>query len=170
MGYELRRVRPGEGGRLREIRLRALSEAPGAFGSTFAAESDRPDDDWDRAATARSAGKAEATFVAEVGGNWVGLAGGYRLSDQPGTVRLFSMWVAPETRGLGTGRRLVDAVLVWARAAGARAVDLWVTLDNDTALSLYRRAGFLPTDECRPLPSDPSRQIQRMMLVLNEPG
>ena len=38
MGHGVRRVRPDEGLRLRALRLRALADAPWAFGSTFARE------------------------------------------------------------------------------------------------------------------------------------
>ena len=44
----------------------------------------------------RSDGEAAATFVAEAGGVWAGLAGGFRAEDRVGTFELVSMWVAPE--------------------------------------------------------------------------
>jgi len=49
----VRRVRAGEWRALRALRLRALAEAPNAFGSTLARESAFPDDTWrERAAAA----------------------------------------------------------------------------------------------------------------------
>ncbi len=65
--YVVRRIRPGEGGRLKEVRLRALADAPRAFASTFEAESNRPDGYWDDLARRRSEGTADATFLAEAG-------------------------------------------------------------------------------------------------------
>jgi ribosomal protein S18 acetylase RimI-like enzyme len=52
------------------------------------------------------------------------------------------------------------------RGTLARAVDLWVTCGNEAALSLYRRAGFSPVGEHKPLPSDASHEIERMVLIL----
>jgi GNAT superfamily N-acetyltransferase len=168
MRWEIRRIRPGEGEQLRDIRLRALSEDPGAFGSTFDEEAGRLMSVWDEAATTRSQGEVESTFVAEAQGAWVGLAAGFRAEDDPATIGLFSMWVAPEARGHGLGRRLVDEVVAWARSSGARAVRLGVIRGNGPAVELYRRAGFLLTGDHRPLRSDPSREVERMMLVLDD--
>lgn len=127
------RVRSGEGDGLRDLRLRALLESPSAFGSTFSAESDRPTAYWDELARAWSDGDDGAAFVAEAEGAWVGIAAGIRRADQlgfvaqPGTVHLASMWVSPEARNTGLGRQLTDEVVAWARATGAREVELWVT-------------------------------------------
>jgi GNAT superfamily N-acetyltransferase len=167
MTYEIRRIRPGEGGRLREIRLRALADAPTAFSSLLADESNRPQAVWDDAAATRSAGDGAATFVAEVNGNWVGLAGGYRPGDGP-DVELVSMWVAPEARRLGVGRMLVGEVVAWARTIGAPSVGLWVTRGNDAAATLYGGAGFSLTHEHQPVPSGPCREEERMVLVLDQ--
>jgi ribosomal protein S18 acetylase RimI-like enzyme len=57
--------------------------------------------------------------------------------------RLFGMYVSPEARGQGAGRKLVDAVLDLARAyPGVRVVQLTVTDGNAAAQSLYERCGF----------------------------
>ena len=113
-----------------------------------------------------------AAFVAEVEGAWVGIAVGVRRFDQfgfvaePGSVHMGWMWVAPEARAAGLGLQLTDAVVAWAGGTGAREVDLWVTCGNKGALSLYRRAGFSPIGEHKPLPSDASDEIERMVLTL----
>ncbi len=83
------------------FRLRALADAPTAFSSRLADESSRPQAVWDEAAATRSEGDSAATFVAEVDGSWVGLAGGYRAGAGP-DVELVSMWVAPGADGWGS--------------------------------------------------------------------
>ena len=60
-------------------------------------------------------------------------------------------------------------VVAWAWAAGATAIELWVSRGNDRAESLYRQAGFSPTNDYQPLPSDPCREEQRMVLLLTQP-
>jgi ribosomal protein S18 acetylase RimI-like enzyme len=165
--YSVRRIQPDEGPRYRDIRLRALAEAPSAFGSTVATESALTDADWAARATRSAGGPDSAFFVAENrGGEWVGMAGGFREHDPPDTIHLVSMWVAPDCRRTGLGVRLIDEVVGWARAGEARAVELWVTRDNDPAASLYRRIGFVPTADYQPLPSDPCKEEERMRLVL----
>jgi putative acetyltransferase len=46
-------------------------------------------------------------------------------------------------RGLGLGRRLLDAAIEWSTAAGAHKVALEVWPHNSSALELYGRAGFV---------------------------
>ena len=173
MPCQIRRIHLGEADRLRDVRLRALSESPSAFGTTFAVDSERPPAYWEELTAAWSKGEDGAVFVADPGGQWVGIAVGARRADRigfvapPGTVHLTSMWVAPEARGTGLGKQLVEQVVAWAKATGARDVELWVTCGNDAALSLYRRAGFSPIDERKPLASDSRFEIQRMVLILD---
>jgi ribosomal protein S18 acetylase RimI-like enzyme len=166
----VRRIRPGEGDRLRDIRLRALRDAPAAFASTFEAESARPPAAWTEAATAWSAGDDTATFVAEADQHWVGLIGARRARERPGLVELVSMWVAPESRRLGIAQRLIGQVVAWARSIGVGAVELWVARDNAGAIDAYRRAGFELTAEHQPLPSDPCIDELRMVLKLEADG
>ena len=99
----------------------------------------------------------------------VGLVGGYRLdpaSGASGVVELVSMWTDPTVRRSGVGRLLVDTVLEWAKACGAREVQLWVTRGNAAAEHLYRAMGFTETGDCQPLPSDPCKDETRMTVSL----
>ncbi|HEY7294156.1 MAG TPA: GNAT family N-acetyltransferase [Dehalococcoidia bacterium] len=147
----IRRLRADEGPRLREIRLRALAEAPTAFGSTLAEAEQRPDAAWRERAGAAATGAHSVLFVAEEDGRWLGLAGGLIDGETPpGEVELVSMWVDPVARGRGIGRELIEAVLSWARAGGAVRVRLWVTEGNAPAITLYRRCGFSLTSETTP--------------------
>jgi ribosomal protein S18 acetylase RimI-like enzyme len=50
--------------------------------------------------------------------------------------------VAQEVRGQGLGRLLIDECAFSLRAEGFRALTLTVTAENESAVSLYRRAGF----------------------------
>jgi DNA-binding MarR family transcriptional regulator len=58
------------------------------------------------------------------------------------TVYLKRMWVAPEARGLGVGRRLLQALEQHALEAGARLAHLETNRALQTAISLYRSAGY----------------------------
>lgn len=59
--------------------------------------------------------------------------------------RLYSLGVAPERRGAGLGRLLVDQCLAILRAESARAVVLEVDAANQAAIALYERLGFRRT-------------------------
>jgi DNA-binding MarR family transcriptional regulator/GNAT superfamily N-acetyltransferase len=52
------------------------------------------------------------------------------------------MWVAPQTRGLGVGRRLLAALEAHAREAGASAVRLETNKALVEAIALYRSSGY----------------------------
>ena len=60
---------------VRDVRLRALAEAPLAFGSTLADERDRSEDEWRRWAGRGRSGDG-VMFVADGGDRFVGLASG----------------------------------------------------------------------------------------------
>ena len=147
----IRRLRADEVEPLRELRLRALREDPGAFAETFEEARDRPLDDW----ASWAADASRVIVVAIDGERWVGMAACRRL--EPDSSWLTALWVDPSERGAGLGGRLIEAAADWAREQGAATVELSVTTNNDAAATLYSRAGFAETGHRRPLPSDPSR-------------
>jgi GNAT superfamily N-acetyltransferase len=146
---EIVRLGPGDEDRFREIRLRALADAPQAFASTLAREEAFTRDVW----TARLTSDTSVNLLAVEDGVPVAMASG-RLDD-PDTAHLLGMWVAPAARGGGVAGRLIDAVTGWARDRGARRLVLWVTDVNRAARALYERRGFWPTgsgSRCPPTP------------------
>jgi ribosomal protein S18 acetylase RimI-like enzyme len=134
--------------RVREIRLRALEDSPTAFASRLDRERDQPESFWHEWL------EGDGTFLAVEGGVTVGLVSVFLIDEEPGTAHLVSMWVAPERRRRGLGRRLVEAVIGWATDRRAERVRLWVTETNDEARRLYRSTGFVETGDRQPLPSD----------------
>ena len=55
------------------------------------------------------------------------------------------MYVRPESRGLGAGKALVQALVAHAAArVGVRLITLTVTEGNGPAIALYTSAGFVP--------------------------
>jgi ribosomal protein S18 acetylase RimI-like enzyme len=104
--------------------------------------------------------------VAQEGDVLVGLAWGRIDPAAPGTAHLFQMWVAPESRGQGCAARLLDAVVAWAREAGARRLVLSVTCGDTAAARLYRRAGLVDAGEEEPLREGSALRSQPMHLEL----
>ena len=163
----VRRITSDEAPVLRAIRLAALTDTPAAFGSTLERELAFDDAEWLGRAAIGSAGDERCTFLAwHDDSRVVGIAGGF-VSLEGEAVDLVSMWTDPSVRRSGTGRRLVDAVVDWARAGGANRVELWVTRGNDPAQRLYESMGFVVTGNHQPLPSDPCRDEIRMVLPLS---
>ncbi len=150
MSAEIRVARPEDWRELRELRLDALRTDATAFGDTLAHALARTDGDWRRYA---SGGDTAVTFLAAVDGRLAGMARGCVLrGDDAG---LFAVWVAPPARRFGLGRRLVEAVVEWARRTGASRVLLEVAADRPEPYALYARCGFAPTGVHRPNESHP---------------
>lgn len=63
-------------------------------------------------------------------------------NDEIRHAELVSMWVRPDARGAGVGRRLIEAVLGWAGGVGIGEVRLWVVEGNERAEGVYSRLGF----------------------------
>ena len=131
------------------LRLRALRDNPEAFGSTYAQEEHTPLEtiamrlgDGDDASTNVVLGVAD-----EPNGPLHGLAGCYRESGvkQRHKAVIWGMYVAPEARGRGAGRRLLDAVIARAsRWPGLEQLSLSVVPENVAARTLYVTRGFVP--------------------------
>ena len=139
MMARIERLRQGEGDRWRCIRLKALQEAPYAFGTTHAEASQWSAARWEAQVV------EFATFVAVLDGRDVGVARG--AAHQRTDVReLVGMWVDPSARRQGIGAQLIDRVAAWAIAAGATVLVLDVVAGNAPAIALYDRAGFLTFD------------------------
>ncbi len=152
---------------MRRIRLAALADSPWAFAETYDTALAMDDERWAQFANRHSQGSLQAIFVADSKKGWRGVAGGYRSSAADSTVNLVGMWVAPQVRGNGVGRRLVDAIVDWSRDVGADRVELWVTIGNDPARRLYESYGFREVGDYQPLPSDPCKNETRMRLEVS---
>jgi ribosomal protein S18 acetylase RimI-like enzyme len=144
----VRRIAAGEADLLRELRLRSLREDPLAFGSTYEREAAPGARDWQRWAAEGATGERQAFYIVEPAG---GLASGAIHDPDDGLAHLYGVWVAPEARGTGAGRALVDAVVAWATASGAHRLVAAVTEGNKAAARLYAGAGFVDTGAREPL-------------------
>lgn len=128
----------------RALRIRALRDHPEAFGRT-------PEEvDAVEALAARFAqdagSEAEVMLGAFDGPALVGVAGCHREPHikHRHVAYIWGVYVAPERRGMGLGRRLVTAAIGHAR--GWRGLEyLWldVTTTNEAARALYASLGFV---------------------------
>ena len=165
MTFDVRPVRAEEWQALRDLRLRALTEDVTAFGDTLEKAHARTDDEWRRYA---HDGPASVTFVATIGGRFVGMSRGRVLDG--GDAGLFGMWVAPEARRRGAGRRLVVAVVDWARERGVARVLLDVAEERPPARALYASCGFVETGRRAPCESHEEVMEREMAFVFREAG
>ena len=156
--FVVRRLRPDEWRELRNLRLRALADAPDAFGATLADAEIAPDAAWEQQAKADD----RPMIVAEVAGRLVGMVSGGRVPTGDLVASLGSMWVEPAARGNGVAAAMVAAVVEWAREAGYPALALGVTTSNAGAIALYERLGFVDTGRRIHPPARSDLEIQLM--------
>src|SRR5688572_10604483 len=98
---EVRPLRPDDWQVTRELRLAALLDAPAAFGGTYEDALQRTEAHW------REWPANGQPFAAYLDGKPVGMAAA--IAKSPQTTILISMWVAPEARGTGVNRALLEA-------------------------------------------------------------
>lgn len=154
MTFAIRSVRRGDEVAFRSIRLRALTDSPGAFASTREETEAHPAEYWHDRVTSAVAGQESVLFVATDSDEWIGVAGGYVYEDGGEAVPyLISMWVDPAYRGWGIGQALVERVISWARERGFDHLVLEVEASNRQAIALYTHRGFRPTGDVRPHPT-----------------
>ena len=146
---------------VKATRLRALAEAPYAFGSTAENEQSLTDDEW------CSRIENGAWFLAYRGASPVGIVAAFAEVDRPRQRRLISMWVAPSERGSSTATDLVEAVIAWADEQHAEAITLWTADGNVRARRFYERLGFVSTGRQKSLPSDPSLGAEELIRRLH---
>ena len=121
----------------RDLRLRALADAPDAFASTLAGETRLSDSEWARRLATSTGSAPQISAVAESGDRPVGIAYGRIESGDSDAAHLYAMWVDPTARRSGVGRALLRAVVSWARSAPARRRRVEVTQGNVAAVRLY---------------------------------
>ena len=83
-------------------------------------------------------------LVARLRGQPVGCGALKLHGSQPAEIK--RMWVDPSARGLGLGRRLLDALERHARDHGARVARLETNASLREAIALYRSAGYVEVD------------------------
>jgi ribosomal protein S18 acetylase RimI-like enzyme len=153
---------------VRDVRLAALADAPGAFAMTLAAEAGQPEAEW------RARIGALPWFLGFRDGQPAGMVAALPPRDGPGRSpdeawHLVSMWVRPAARGAGLADLLVGAVIEHARQAGAGRVTLWVAVGNDRARGFYQRMGFTPTGRRQQYPRDGAAALDEEEFELKDP-
>lgn len=127
----------------RAIRLEALESDPGAFGSTFARESEFVEADWLDRLTG-GGDRTNLVLVDEVDGEVLGTAGVTIINSDPEPM-LVGMWVRASARRRGAGKRLLGSATSWTQAQGFEELVLWVVRSNNAAVALYEEFGFVPS-------------------------
>jgi putative acetyltransferase len=80
-------------------------------------------------------------LVLDAQGNIIGTVGLYQVTEDEAMLR--KMYVSPEARGTGLGRKLLEEVLAFAKEAGYESIVLESMNTMHAAIALYQSAGFV---------------------------
>lgn len=163
----IRRVRADDWQSQREVRSRALADAPFAFMTTYAEAAALPDRSWQERTAEAAESDTHAMFVVDSGERFQGMAGAI-IEGTPTRAELISVWVEPGLRGAGAGERLVRSAAGWVFGLGHPQLYLWVTTGNIPAIGLYERLGFTFTGSEQPIPGRESDTEREMVAAVTK--
>lgn len=157
---QIRPTGPEDWERVRDLRLEALADTPGAFGDTLPEARAQSEAYW-RARAGRGITPGRTGVAAIHGGRWVGTMAGV-IEAEAGAL-LVSVYVTPAYRGrtLGVTGALLRAVEDWARTVGD-TLSLHVHADNARARAFYEREGFHVTGREFPETAISTRQLEML--------
>jgi RimJ/RimL family protein N-acetyltransferase len=131
----------------RELRLRMLRDHPDVFGSSWEEFERQPLEEVARRLRERNSPPDNALFGAFAGGRLIGSTGLHREEGAKDRHKamIWGVYTAPEARGKGVGRALMNAAIARARATpGIERLILAVATHNTAARTLYVSLGFTP--------------------------
>lgn len=138
----IRRLVPSDASQLKTLRLQGLQEFPSAFGSSYEEERDTP---LAAIESLLAPDSVRTMFGAFLDDRLVASAGIGRETSlkQKHKAFLRGVYVAPDMRGQGTARSLLEFALAYADFLhGVRQVMLVVNSNNAAAIRLYESLGF----------------------------
>jgi ribosomal protein S18 acetylase RimI-like enzyme len=128
----------------RELRLRALVNAPTAFGRTYEEDAALPDEKWIQWLVDAQNGKTFLLF-AEHENKLIGMVGAIlgQGEKRQHSATIIAVYVEPQFRGEGVGQQLLRALLE-KLSTDPRIVkiDLHVNTQASPAIALYESLGF----------------------------
>jgi len=89
--------------------------------------------------------RRQRIWIVEAGEKVAGCIAIVRNTEGVAQLRWFIL--TSETRGKGLGKRLMDEAVKYSWEAGYRRIILWTFSELETAIALYRRWGFVKTEE-----------------------
>lgn len=133
-------LKPADAEQFKELRLSSLKEEPEAFFFTFDEMQHKPLEFW------QSLLARDYMIGAFSGGELRGFAGLWPEEGEKICHRAYlgSVYIAPQVRGKGAARGMIERLLEKARQTGIELVRLSTNKKNPITVGLYQSLGFEP--------------------------
>lgn len=148
----------------RDLRVRAIQESPQAFLDTEQEARVFPEKKWKQRLADAAADKSWQMFV-KLQGKLVGMIGAFRNEEnvQNNSATAVGLWVAPEARGKGVGRKLMETLVDALEKKSIKTVYLSVNVEQKSAIALYKKLGFQIVEEKEAVMGDGKKHRELMM-------
>jgi len=142
---EIVELKSSEASLCKELRLRALKDAPTAFSETYEQVIEFDSSYWELISNSMVEPNLQRMFIAKKSANCVGSV--YALIDQNDSTvgRLGGMWVESANRNNGIGVKLFNSHKNWAMKLKFKSIKLWVQESENCAKPFYSKLGFIET-------------------------
>ena len=140
----IRMATPEDAALLRELRLESLTMHPEAFSADVCMTAAEDTVIWAGRIAEYAEKVSGAIYIAETGGQIIGMAGIGR-GHWPKTHHSGTLWgvtVKSGWRGYQIGEQLVNGCIEWAKENGVTVVKLGVNISNIPAIHCYSQCGF----------------------------
>ena len=150
----------------KSLRLNSLKESPDSFGSTFERECSFQDAEWIARLNYENRPEKCVLIVAEKNNIPLGLICGFIHAEDDNTGYVYQMWVAPDARGSGIGKSLLNYIIHWGSDMRLQKLSLTVTKKYVPAIKLYIALGFIRDGELDKLRPGTELKSQSMSLSI----
>lgn len=141
MNYIVKKIEKSDWRQYRDIRLEALMNEPAAFGSSYSAESQRTDEQWQERMIEAEKINGDRFFYGVFDGSILVSIGGAYKNDSA-EWNIIAIYTKKEFRGQGIGKLLMSGLLNDLRRREIKKVFLCVNTIQESAVALYKKTGF----------------------------
>lgn len=129
----------------KNLRLEALQKEPQAFGSSYEKEKLYSDDRWQENLNQCQKHDGQWIVFASDGTQLVGMLGAYQTEEakKNNTAEIIAVYVKEAFRGKGIAKMLMNKLLDDLKQSHLVSARLAVSIEQNAALALYDRFGFL---------------------------
>lgn len=106
----------------------------------------------------------ERIWIAEDEGKIIGSVTIVRVTEEEAQLRWY--FVLPEYRGKGLGQKLIGETVDFCRSIGYKSIILWTTSELKAAAHLYKKEGFVKTEEKTHVIWGSERTEEKYMLII----